>query len=127
MNLFIWGIYSNVEINPSYIRDHAQNMTNTAISLVDYKAIPFLIGPLLCPPKTSIMYHVGKVIWLCPFPITGNRHGRVTDPKGDHLTVEIWAEGSMKKVFKKCERLSKAIPSFMLSKLNHIFSCNFRF
>ena len=31
------------------------------------------------------MYHVGERTRPCPFPVTGNGHGRVTEPKGDQL------------------------------------------
>ena len=65
------------------IRDDAQNTTNPAILLVVYNVIPILIGP---PPAgaslTSIMYHVVEGTRPCPFPVTGNGHGRVTEPQG---------------------------------------------
>ena len=31
------------------------------------------------------MYHVGELARPCPFPVTENGHGRVTEPKGDHF------------------------------------------
>ena len=35
---------------------------------------------------TSIMYHVGEGNQPCPFPVTKNGHGRVTEPIGDHFS-----------------------------------------
>ena len=32
------------------------------------------------------MYYPGKGSPPCPFPIMGNRHGRVTEPKGDQFS-----------------------------------------
>ena len=32
------------------------------------------------------MYHVGEGARPGPFPITGNGHGRVTEPKGDQFS-----------------------------------------
>ena len=32
------------------------------------------------------MYHVGEETRPCPFPVTGNGHGRVTEPKGDQFS-----------------------------------------
>ena len=66
------------------IRDHAQNTTNSAISLVVYYVIPLLIGLPVCGPTSLIMYHVGEGTRPSPFLVTGNGHGRVTEPKGDH-------------------------------------------
>ena len=56
------------------VRDHAQNTTNSAISLVAYNVIPYLIGPSARALITSIMYHMGQGAWPCPFPVTGNGH-----------------------------------------------------
>ena len=70
------------------VRDHAENTTNPAISLVVNNVIPFLIGPSQRAPKPLRLYHVGEGTWPCPFPVTGNGHGRVPKPKGEHL---IWA------------------------------------
>ena len=53
------------------LRDHAQNTTNPAIVVCN--VIPILIGPSKWALITSIIYHVGKGIWLFPFPITGER------------------------------------------------------
>ena len=33
------------------------------------------------------MYHVGEGARPCSFPVTGNGHGRVTEPQGDHFSV----------------------------------------
>ena len=73
------------------------------------------------------MYHVGEGARPCPFPpVTGNGHGRVTDPQGDHFSGRIlgmipkpgtrhYKEGwgvSAKKVrfiFKNQSRLEKII------------------
>ena len=32
------------------------------------------------------MYHVGDGTWASLFPITGNGHGRVTEPKSDQFS-----------------------------------------
>ena len=32
------------------------------------------------------MYHVGEGTRPCPFPVTGNGHGGVTEPQGDHFS-----------------------------------------
>ena len=70
----------------SVLRDNAQNTTNSAISLVVYNVIPILIGWSRWAPIYSIMYYVGQGTRPCPFPVTGNGHGRVTEPKGDHFS-----------------------------------------
>ena len=57
---------------------HAQNTTNLAISLVVYNVIHLLIGRSKLAPISSIMYPVGEGTRPCPFPVTGNGHGRVT-------------------------------------------------
>ena len=74
----------NSQVNA--VRDHTQNTTNPVISLVVYNVIPILIGQLAYAPITSIMYHLGEGTPPCPFPVTGNGHGRVTELKGDHLS-----------------------------------------
>ena len=65
------------------LRAHAQNTTNPVFSLVVYNIVPLLIGPLLWPPKSSIMYPLNEGTRPCPFPVTGNGHGRVTAPTGE--------------------------------------------
>ena len=55
--------------------DHAQRMSNRAISLVVSNVIPHLIGPSAQAPITLIMYHVGEGTRPCSFPVTGNRYG----------------------------------------------------
>ena len=67
------------------LSDGAQNTTNPAISLVVNNLIPLLIGTSALAPTTSIIYHVGEGTRPCPFPVTGNGHGRVTKPKGDRF------------------------------------------
>ena len=32
------------------------------------------------------MYHLSEGTRPCPFPVTENGHGRVTDPQGDHFS-----------------------------------------
>ena len=68
------------------VRDDAQNTTNPAISVVVYHIIPLLIGQAVWILIISIMYHVGEGTWPCLFPVTANWHGRVTEPKSDHLS-----------------------------------------
>ena len=29
--------------------------------------------------------------WPCPFPVTGNGHGRVTEPEMSNFVADIWA------------------------------------
>ena len=65
-------------------RDHAQISATPAISLVDYNVIPSLIGRTFSTP-TSIMDHLGERTRPCPFPVTGNGHGRVTEPENDQF------------------------------------------
>ena len=48
--------------------------------------IPVLIGPSKWAQITSTMYHVGQGTRPCPFPVTGNGHGRVIEPKGDYFS-----------------------------------------
>ena len=62
------------------LRDHAQN-----------NVIPLLIGPPAGGPITSFVYHVSERTPPSPFPVTGNRHGGVTEPKGDHFSGRILA------------------------------------
>ena len=68
------------------VRDHSQNTTNPAISLVVYNVILFLIGPSARALITSNMYHVGEGTRPCPFPVTGNGHGRVIEPQDDQYS-----------------------------------------
>ena len=63
-------------------RDHAQNTTNLAISLVVYNVIYLLIGRSKWAPISSIMYPVGEGTRPCPFPVTGNGRGRVYRAQG---------------------------------------------
>ena len=86
-----WNDLSIYWFNGSYvhtyiflIRDDDQSTKNPAISLVAYNVTRLLIGPSTSPPITLTMYHVGGGARL--FPVMGNGHGRVTEPKGDHLT-----------------------------------------
>ena len=67
-----------------HLRNHAQNTTNPAISLAVNNVIFHLIGPPA--PKTSIMYHMGERTRLYLLTVTGNRQGRVTEPKADHFS-----------------------------------------
>ena len=62
------------------------NTTNPAILLVAYNVIPLLIGPPAWASITSIMYHVGEATQPCPFPVMGNAHGQVTEPKGNQFS-----------------------------------------
>ena len=66
------------------IRDHAQNTTNFAISLVANNVILPLIGSLTGTPITLIMYHASEGTRPCLFHVTEKGHGRVTEPEGDH-------------------------------------------
>ena len=83
------GIRSRKKEKNAYvlIRDHAQNMTNPAISVVAYNVIPLLVGPPARAPITSIVYHVSEGTRPCPIPVTGNGHGRVPSPTS--YTVEV--------------------------------------
>ena len=67
-------------------RDHVQNTTNATISLVANNVILRLIGPSTGNPITSIMYHVDEGTRPCSFPVTGNGHGEVTEPRGDQFS-----------------------------------------
>ena len=44
-----------------------------------------LIGWLFCRPWALIMYHQADGTRQCPFPVTGNRHEWVSDPKEDQF------------------------------------------
>ena len=64
-------------------------MTIPAISLVVYNVTPLLIGPSEWVLITLIMYHMGEGTRMCPFPVTGNKHGRVTEPKDQQFSGHI--------------------------------------
>ena len=68
------------------LRGCSCNTTNSAISLLVNNVIPLLIGRSKQAPMTLVMYHVGQGTRPCPFPVTGNGHGRVTEPKGDQFS-----------------------------------------
>ena len=70
---------------------HAQNTNKSEISLVVYNVVPLLIGPPARALMTLIVYHVGEGTRPFPFPVTGNGNGQVTEPKGNHLVMVIWA------------------------------------
>ena len=53
------------------LRDHAQNTTDPAISLVVYNVIPILIGSSAWAPITSTMYQVGEWKPAVSFPRYG--------------------------------------------------------
>ena len=75
-----------IRVKVKNIRDHAQNTTNPAILLVVNNVTPVLIGPPKRAPITTIMYRVGEGTRPCPFPVTRNGHGRVTEPQGDQFS-----------------------------------------
>ena len=66
--------------------EYGPNTTNPAISLVVNNVIHLLIGPQTWAPITLTMYHMGKGTQPCPFPVMGNGHGQVTEPKGDQFS-----------------------------------------
>ena len=76
----------NIKSNLYRQRDDAPNTTNPIISLVADNVIPLLIVPPARVSVTLIMYHVDEGTRPCPFSITGNRHGGVTEPQGDQFS-----------------------------------------
>ena len=87
-----------VLITISAKRDHAQNMTNSAISLVANNVIPLPIGQPALALITLIMHHVCEGTQPYPFPVTWDGHGRVTEPQGNHLS------GRNLSVIPKCDK-----------------------
>jgi len=74
-----------------YVRDHAQNTTSPAISLVVNNVIPLLIGPPAWVPITSIMYDVGEGTRPCPFPLRGTDTDGLPSPRATTSVVVFWA------------------------------------
>ena len=86
-SLFLITWNYNTEANNSHqTKGSSVNYDYLAISLVVSNVIPILIGPLIWALETSTMHHVGEGTWPCPFPVTGNGYGRITEPKGDHFS-----------------------------------------
>ena len=71
------------------------NKINSAISLVNYNVISILIGPLIWAPTTSTMNHMGEGTRPCPFPVTRNEHGEVTEHKGGQKQTVFLGEGGI--------------------------------
>ena len=78
--------YTVLKLSGKVSSKFARKLTNPAIPLVVYNVIHHLIGPSALAPITSSMYHMGAGTRPCPFPVTGNGHGRDTEPKGDQLS-----------------------------------------
>jgi len=65
------------------MRDRLQNTVN---SLAANNVILFLIRPY----KSPIMYHLGEGTRPCPYAVTANGHGRVTEPGRPSLDLEMF-------------------------------------
>ena len=87
-SILTWLNVRNCVINviKTIVREHAQNTTTPAISLVAYNGISLLIGPPARALISSIMYHLGEGNRSCLFPVTGNGYGQVTKPQGYQLS-----------------------------------------
>ena len=77
-------------VNSLTLRDHLQN---TVISLAADNVILLLIGP----SKGATMYHLGEGTRPCPFAVTANEHGRVTEPGRLSLNLEMVPKGRPQK------------------------------
>ena len=87
MTLFLTNEISSLSFSTDdHLKDHAHNTPNSAISLVVNNVIPSSSDWSTRTPITLIMYHVGEGSRPCPFLVTGNGHGRVTEPKGDQYS-----------------------------------------